>query len=137
MSYESKVLVINRRASSFPKKISESFAIGQELARFDLSCMGHDTYDGKMFRDLFSTPIDFDIYVNHTDEVVDDDDFYRTDCYGEVCKYTKDINSIIHWLEEAEKHEHYRRAKMFLDFLKSFKDQINEYDEICIVHYGY
>lgn len=136
MSYESKVLVINRKESSFPKKISESFAIGQELARFDLCSMGHETFNGKMFRELFDTPIDFDIYVNHSDEV-EDEDFYRTDCYGEVCKYTEDLDSVISWLENSEKVSHYRRAKMFLDFLKFFKDQVNEYDEICLVHYGY
>lgn len=130
MGYESKVIVINR------DEIPNLWAVGQELARFDLSCMGYETYNGKMFPELFTTPVDFNLYVRTTDEVVDEE-FYRKDNYGEHCKYTANLDEVISWLEEAEKKEHYRRARMLLNFLKAFKDQIDEYDEIVLVHYGY
>ena len=130
MSYESKVLVINR------SEIPNLCVSGQELARFDLACMGYDKFNGKEFPELFSTPIDFNLYVNHSDEVVDDS-FYREDCYGKHCNFTRDIDEVIAWLEESQRHEPYRRAEMLLNFLKLFKYQVGQFDDICLVHYGY
>lgn len=130
MSYESKVLVINR------SEIPNLWVSGQELARFDLARMGCDKFNGKKFTELFSTPIDFNLYVNHSDEVVDDS-FYREDCYGKHCNFTRDIDEVIAWLEEFQKKEPYRRAEMLLNFLKLFKYQIGQFDDICLVHYGY
>lgn len=130
MSYESKVLVINR------SEIPNLWVSGQELARFDLACMGYDKFNGKQFTELFSTPIDFNLYVNHS-EVEVEEDFYRKDCYGTICNFTRDIDEVIAWLEESQKHEPYRRAEMLLNFLKLFKYQVGQFDDICLVHYGY
>lgn len=130
MSYESKVLVIDRTPGW-------RATIGREIARFDLCSMGYDVYDGKCFRELFTTPIDFDVYVRSQEEDDETEDFYRTDCYGEHCKYTKDFDSVISWLEQAEEKEHYRRAKLFLNFLKGLRDSVKEFDELVLVHYAY
>lgn len=130
MGYESKIIIVDRKAHD------GGFVFGDELARLDLSKMGYDLFDGKMFRDLFSTPIDFDLNVNSSDEVVPDS-FYREDRYGEHCKYTTDIDGVIEWLERSEEHDHYRRAALFLDFLRVLKTHQGEYNQICLVHYGY
>lgn len=129
MGYESKIIVVDREQH-------DTWTYGGEIARFDLSKMGHDRYNRKKFRELFTIPVDFDLYVNSSDEIVPDS-FYREDCYGEICKYTENIDEVISWLEQFEAHEHYRRAKLFLDFLRVLKDNLADYRQIVLVHYGY
>lgn len=136
MGYESKIIIVERTEHELQD--SNKWVCGGELARFDLSKMGYDRFDGKCFTDLFTVPIDFDLYVNQeqSDELPPPN-FYREDCYGEHCKYTADLDGLIGWLEQSEEHEHYRRAALFLDFLRVLKDHKDEYNEICLVHYGY
>lgn len=133
MGYESKIVIVERSAYDNP---GGTWVYGAELARFDLSKMGYDYFDGKMFRELFTVPIDFDLYVNQSNEV-EAEDFYKIDCYGDHCKYTTDIDGVIAWLEQSEEKDHYRRAALFLDFLRVLKTHLNEYNQIALVHYGY
>jgi len=135
MGYESKIIVVDRHEHESKNGLS-AWVYGGELARFDLSKMGHDRFDGVMFRDLFTIPIDFDLYVRESPDDVPDN-FYRVDCYDEYCKYTTDIDRVITWLEKFDKVEHYRRASLFRDFLRVLKEHKDEYNEICLVHYGY
>lgn len=131
MGYESKVLVINR------EELVKGYNIGSEIARFDLCAMGSNPHNGVMFNELFTTPIDFDVYVRNQTEDDGTEDFYKTDCYGEHCKFTSDVDSVISWLEQAEEKEHYRRAKLFLNFLKTLRDSVDDFEELVLVHYGY
>lgn len=129
MGYESKIIIVDRNQHS-------AWIHGGEIARFDLSKMGYARYDGKMFRDLFTIPVDFDLYVNSSSEPVPDS-FYREDNYGEICKYTENIDEVISWLEQSEKSEPYRRAKLFLNFLRVLKESKRDFRQLVLVHYGY
>ena len=134
MGYESKIIIVERTEHELPN--GGTWVYGDELARFDLSKMGYDKFDGVWFPGLFTIPIDFDLYVRESPEDVPDS-FYRVDCYDEHCKYTTDIDRVIAWLEKFDEVEHYRRASLFRDFLRVLKEHKDEYNEICIVHYGY
>lgn len=129
MGYESRIYVIDR-------KKSDDFVYGAEIARFDLSKIGYEVVAGKTFRDVFTAPIDFDI-DNGADESGDyvPDDF-RVDNYGEHCKYT-DIQTVIDWLQSSETAKEYRRAALFLDFLRVLSARESEYRELVLVHFGY
>lgn len=129
MGYESKIIVVDRNQH-------EDWVYGGEIARFDLSKMGYDHHNGKEFRELFTIPVDFDLNVNSSDDVVPAS-FYREDCYGEICKYTEDIDEVIAWLEQSEARDPYRRAKLFLNFLRVLKDSVSDFRQIVLVHYGY
>lgn len=137
MGYESKIIVIDRH--ELKDDAGKTTGIyGAEIAQFDLCKMGYDYFDGKQFRNLFATPVDFDLSVQNEDSnTVYPDEYWREDMYGEHCKYTTDIDSVIAWLEQYEAHEHYRRAALFLDFLRVLKNRKGEYTQICLVHYGY
>lgn len=131
MGYESKIIVVERHQH-------DSFVFGDELARFDLCKMGYDFHDGKQFRNLFTVPVDFDLYVNQSSSSEEEtEDFYRVDKYGEHCKYTTDIDGVIGWLELSEAHDHYRRAALLLDFLRVLKSRQNEYGQLVLVHFGH
>lgn len=127
MSYESRVYIVERNEY-------DNWVYGSEIAKFDLCKMGYHMFDGKSFRDLFKKEIDFDLNINADYDPED----YRTDAYGEHCKYTN-IDVVIYWLEIYIKETHYRRAELLLNFLYTLKEQIKKgmWGEICIVHYGY
>lgn len=131
MGYESRIFIVERSEH-------KTWVYGSEIARFDLCKMGYYMFDGKSFRDLFKKEIDFDLDINVEDKDHYDPEDYRTDAYGEHCKYT-DIETLIYWLEIYTKEENYRRAELFLNFLYTLKEQIKKgmWGEICIVHYGY
>ena len=124
MGYESRIHVVDRYKGCYGK------ASGHEIAMFELHKMGYEKYNGKSFRELYTTPVDFDIFCV---EDLDDD----IDCYGNKICYTSDIDSVIAWLEQSEKHEPYRRAKLFLNFLKTLKESANDFKQICLVHFGH
>lgn len=73
-----------------------------------------------------------------------DDDGKTTWIHGaeiaqfDLCKMGYDyFDGVIAWMEQYEAHEHYRRAALFLDFLRVLKNRTGEYTQICLVHYGY
>ena len=135
MGYESKIVVIDRREHEATGK-HPAWVYGSEIARFDLSKMGYERVDGKEFREVFSAPIDFDLYVANDDGEIHPDEYWREDCYGEHCKMAS-VDDVLQWLEKSEVLKEYRRAKLFYDFLRVLKEHENEYQQIVLVHYGY
>ena len=142
MGYESKIIIVDRREHKDTGK--STWTYGAEIAQFDLGKMGHERYPVgnydvlQSFRELFTVPIDFDLSVQNEDsDKVYPDEYWREDMYGEHCKYTTDLDGVICWLEQSEAHEHYRRAALFLDFLRVLQEHKDEYSQICLVHYGH
>ena len=142
MGYESKIIIVDRRENECPN--GNKWVHGSEIVRFDMSKMGYEKYpvynydDRRAFRDLFTIPVDFDLYVNQeSKDEVPPPEFYREDCYGEICKYTTDIDAVIAWLRQSEAHDHYRRAALLLDFLVSLRQHTEDWTQLAIVHYGY
>lgn len=133
MSYESKVFLIDRNEHESANGI---WVYGDEIARFELSCMGHQKYNGVEFRDLFKTPVDFDLYENPDKEEAGEN-YYKEDMCGAICKYTNDIDGVIAWLEQSEAADHRRRAKLLLNFLRCVKYSSGDFRQLVIVHYGY
>lgn len=130
MSYESRVFVIDRHDHG------DGFVYGGEIARFNLSSMGYEYVSGKQFRDVFKTPIDFDLDIPADESGEYKPELYREDCYGHSCKYAT-IAAVMEWLEKSTVLREYRRAKLFYDFLKVMQEHESEYREIVLVHYGY
>lgn len=105
---------------------------GNQIAIFDLCKMG-DRYNGLSFTDLFDYYNDCSIYADDGNtEIIED-------CYGEKLTCTDDIKKVVEWLEEAENKETYRRAELFLDFLKTILKQQEQgkWGNIRLIHYGY
>lgn len=137
MGYESKIIVVERTEHQLPN--GEPWVFGSEIARFDLSKMGYESVSGKMFREIFETPIDFNLYnVRYIDENEPnlDPEEFRTDCYGEHCKYAS-LDEVLSWLSKSETSKEYRRAKLFFAFLQNLKNSEASFSEIAIVHFGY
>ena len=107
----------------------------ERLGIIDLSKMG---YDG--FNTLFDKEVDFDIYKEDGNTLVEEDS------YGDICKYTT-INPLYKYLkEEIKKGETYRRLFYLYDIVKSFKKNRKQweyksldgsYDKIVFIHWGY
>lgn len=135
MGYESKIIIMDRHEHTTPNNGKWIGAL--EIATFDLSKMGYEKVNGKEFTDIFKTPIDFDLYIQNEDpSTVYPAEYWREDCYGEHCKYTT-IENVIDWLEQSKVAKTYRRAKLLLNCLYSFRDIQNEFTQLCVVHYGY
>lgn len=134
MGYESRIFVIERKVLN-----DFGYTIGSEIARFDLCKMGYDKVNGIEFREVFKTPIDFNIYSGWEDPDKEyDEEDYRVDLYGEHCKYAP-VDDVINWIEEHMKsdgYEYYRREALFLDFIKSLKEHKDDYSELVLVHFG-
>lgn len=127
MGYESRIFVVERREYNMPEKR----VYGSEIAKFNLGKMyGPVSSDIGCFTELFKTPIDFDLYETGEAES-------KEDRYGEICKYTTDIDSVIRWLEAVKDNNYYRRSFLFLDFCKSLATRLGDYEEVCLVHFGY
>ena len=132
MGYESRVFVGWRNHFSTTKVGDKDYA--QRLAIFDLSKMGHG------FVDIFDKPIDFDMYKEDGNTLVEEDD------YGDVCKYTT-LNKIYKYLkEEIKKGEDYRRLLFLYSFVKDLKKNKDKwehkspdgsYSNLVFVHWGY
>ena len=127
MGYESRVFIIDRRENE------GGFVWGEEIARFDLCKMGWEIVAGKQFREVFKTPIDFDLDIPLTGVK---DLPYRADAYGDICK-SASISDVIGWLEKSKVLRDWKVAKLFYDFLKVLQEHENEYRELILVHYGY
>ena len=131
MGYESKIYIcaVNRGFSATP--------YANKIAMFDLCKMGYERFNGKSFVELFDKTINFDLYLDG-----DGDNTVTEDAYGDTLVYTTDIISVIEWLEELVTKTSYRRAILFLEFLKALQKQSeagvwNTWNEITLVHYGY
>lgn len=143
MGYDSKIIIVDRREHK-DKDGNLVCVYGAEIAQFDLCKMGYnkypvDNYDVlRSFRELFTIPIDFDLSVQNEDSNKEyPAEYWREDMYGEHCKYTTDIKSVMAWLRQSEEHEHYRRASLLLDFLASLLNHAHDWAQLCLVHYGY
>lgn len=115
MGYESKIIV------GLKNNLTESIYI-EQLAQMNLSKVGYD------FAKIFTTELE--------SELVGDNEFtYKTDCYGDVCKYA-DIETVIKWLENAEAKEHYRRFLPAIAMLKAYANE-KWHGELIVIHFGY
>lgn len=115
MGYESKLIVVNRDSNSIL-----DYVWAEVIAEFKMSCLPWN------HRDIFQTPIDFDIYVNGEPT--------RKDCYGEHCQMAKP-DYVADVLEEMAKEENYRRYSPVIGMLRGFDK--NEWDDLEVIHYGY
>ena len=125
MGYDSRIIVVDK------SNVVEGYA--KELCQFSLCAMGCDTVDGKLFYDIFTNEIDFDLSYMHRDVDGWDDDIFRRDRYGKSCKWTT-LDAVITWLTTADVD--YRRARTLLEVLKGIKKNESEYEQICVVHFG-
>jgi len=130
MGYESKILIVDRNECRFPN--GKSCVGALEVARFELSVVGSERVNGKTFYDVFTTPIDFDIYGIDGNPI----DEPRKDRYGEICKWAS-LDGAIEWLESAKTGKEYRRAALLLDCLRAIKKYEGRFDQLCVVHYGH
>ena len=130
MGYESKIFVVDRNECTFPN--GKGCATGLEVARFELSVMGNEEVGGKTFRDIFATPIDFDICGLDGNRL----DNPRVDGYGETCGWAT-IGEVTEWLENSNVGKEYRRAELLLDCLRAIKKYEGRFDQLCVVHYGH
>lgn len=120
MSYESRIFVVNRVKTDFG---SNSYVHGEKIADIKMSRMGNG------FSDLFTEEIDYELYVDNSDEST------NTDKYGEVMTYT-DRKTVIDYLEEQIANgDNYRRLTVLLGLLKGFDEA--QWNELQVVHYGY
>lgn len=116
MSYESRIYIVDVR-----KVFENTYA--ETLGVIDCSSMKYE------FSNLFKTPIDYEIFI-------DDNTKTDTDCYGEKIK-SANIDEVIAWLEEEVKTDDYRRLIPLLYTLKGYKETVNRWTNLQILHYGY
>ncbi|MDE5994683.1 MAG: hypothetical protein K2G60_04135 [Oscillospiraceae bacterium] len=122
--YESKIIIANvirdknKKSDTFGKSM-----YAEKAAEISLGGMGGNNG----WKNLFTTEIDFELYVDNIDNST------REDTYGEIMK-EGDLQSIIKWLEDHSEILH-SRTRTLLAMLKSLNPQ--EWDELHIVHYGY
>lgn len=121
MGYESRLFIVNRKKYDSDGKIK--FVYAEKLAMINMCKMEYS------FRELFVTPIDFDLYGD-----VSGEEDLSVDCYGDKCKYT-DFMTVIEWLNRETEVSNYRRLKPLLAYLEAFNP--DEWDELIVVHYGY
>lgn len=117
MSYESRIYV----AKEF-EYCGETF--GLTLATIDMSNMEMN------FVNLFKTPIDYTITVDREDT--------NTDCYGASIK-SADLGTVLNWLDNEinVKKVDYRRLRPLYYLLEAYKEDIDKWDTIKVLHYGY
>lgn len=99
----------------------------ENIATFDMSCMGY--VNG--WRELFSNPIDYEVYVTSEDKST------KIDKYGEKIK-SGNFDKIINWLDTHNNTGLYnsnKRITPLVEMLKGFNK--TEWDDLQIIHYGY
>lgn len=122
MGYESRVFVALKCELTKVDKTTYVFSI--TLSDMRLSKM----WNG--FTNLFTNKVDW--------KLCGDNDIDLTkDCYGNICTYTSDIQSVITFLEHCEEKEHYRRITPLLAMLKAYVAEDWDCDELILIHYGY
>lgn len=114
MGYESKLIIVDRHVWD------SGYAFAEMIAEFRMCCLPWN------HREIFKTPIDFDLYVGC--EAV------RKDCYGEHCKMAKP-EVVVDALEKMAREEDYRRYNPIIQMLKGFDS--NQWEDLEVVHYGY
>lgn len=124
MGYESRVFIVKRMEYTYNDK---SWIYCDEFARFDLEKMGYETVDGQYFREVFTRPIDFDIFPY--------DFATREDMYGDHCRYAF-VGEVVEWLSESEVARDWIKANMFFRCLKTIQS-MPDGDSFIVVHYGY
>lgn len=118
MGYESRIYIAKR---------CEYFAYYEVIAEFDLCKMGYDMYNGKTFRNLFTLPLEGDMYMDDGNTLITED------CYGDAVEGAE-LTDVLDWLNEFNRHNDYWRAKVFADLLHT----LNKYDtDLILYHYGY
>ena len=128
MGYESRIYVMKRSEVTFENR-ERPYIRAENIAMFDLCCLGYER--GRIVRDAFKTPIDFDFYA-YGDEPT------KEDAYGDTLKYCG-IRELLCALHEYYKHEQYRRIPplgLFLEGLILDEEKWTD-GELIAVHYGY
>lgn len=142
MGYESRLYIgVTSRHLDTVTKAPLTIPYCRGIAVLDLCKMRMD------FPEIFDTPVDFHMYRDDGDTLIDKDD------YGAKCKYTS-LDKVYAYLEkelEETKDSPYRRTKFAYNFLKGLKEDRDSWEleytsgggtmttkeEIVIVHYGY
>jgi hypothetical protein len=120
MSYESRIFVVNRTEIDRGTNV---YVWGEKIADIKMSSMENG------FSELFTNEIDYELYVDNSDEPT------QTDKYGAVMTYT-DLNTVIDYLEEEIANgDNYRRLTVLLGLLRGFDE--TQWNELQVVHYGY
>lgn len=125
MGYESKVYIVNVFSHNdvlLDGTIRKGY--GEIVAMVDMCKMGYNNG----WKELFTKPIDYEIYAENGDESTGEDK------YGDSIK-SGDLTKIIAWLEYQIKIDDYRRLKPLLAILKAFDP--DEWKDLQILHYGY
>lgn len=121
MGYESRIFIAEKYSN---KRVDGTeYICSIRLADMKLSRMPNG------FTNLFTKTVDWKICG-------DNDVDLTTDCYGDTCTYTDDIESIIEFLEKCEQKEHYRRVTPALAMLKAYAAE-NWEGDLIVIHYGY
>lgn len=128
MSYESKILIVDvhREKNPHSKNYGKVYYV-ENIATFDMSCMGYENG----WRELFSNPIDYEVYVTSEDKST------KIDKYGEKIK-SGNFDKIINWLDTHNNtglHNSSKRITPLVEMLKGFNK--NEWDDLQIIHFGY
>lgn len=118
MGYESKIYIVKK---------SEYFAYNEVIATFDLCKMGYERYGGKTFRDLFTLPLDGDMYGDDGETLITED------CYGDPVEGAE-LSDVLKWLRKFNRDDDYWRAKVFQKLLEQFAKHD---DTLYCYHYGY
>lgn len=111
--YKSRLIIVNRVDFG-------DYVFAEKIAEFNLCSMPWN------HKKIFTTPIDFNIYVN--------DEATKIDYYGKHC-FMADVQTVIEELEWLDKYGHNRRYQPLIGLLKGF--DLSEWDDLKIVHYGY
>lgn len=101
----------------------------EKLADMRLCCCGYG------FSNIFTTPIESEIYGDGFKENSEEEYTLTEDRYGDICKYT-DVQTVIDWMEKAEENEHYRRFTPAIAMLKAYAAETWD-GELVVIHYGY
>jgi len=138
MGYESTIIVVQRSIVKMPN--GKEWVHGEEIARVELCKMGYERVNGREFREVFTKPIDFNLYnfKSMDESTVYDDEEYRTDVYGAHCNMAQ-IDDVLQWLEASKVYtvDKYRRATLFHDILLTLKEHQDNYAPIWLVHVGH
>ena len=124
MGYESRIIVARRTVWE-----RSGLVWFEKLSEMWLSKVGYN------FPEIFTTEIESNIYGDGFKENSNEEYELTIDKYGDICKYT-DIQTVIDWLENAEKREHYRRHTPAIAMLKAYAAEQWE-GELVVIHYGY
>ena len=116
MGYESKVYIVERSEH-------ETYVYGEVVATYDLCKV---MYDG--WRELFKTPIDFDIFADDGETAI------KEDMYGDSLKYAP-LDDVKEYIGGLMKKSDYRRLAPFYGLLNGFDE--SKWRQLVVVHFGH